>query len=174
MQMELNFMRFNGNAFGYCACETNVSSERRVKTLKLCSGKNVLQNFGRELRVVRGKGEIASPADEEMRRMRRIFALGDKGSLAMPGYPPFYAILTRLDFSAQGGDGAVCYEFEFYELPRESTGFEYLRHTASAGQNLWTIARIYGRTVEELVKLNPKIRRPDQVSEGEEVLVRWR
>ena len=53
---------------------------------------------------------------------------------------------------------------------QSSSGAAY--HTVTAGETLWELARRYGRTVPELVALNPQIKNPNLIRVGQEVRVR--
>ncbi len=174
--MEVAYMRFCKKPFADNLTSLSISGTKDIKKIRLCGGENVIQNFGRRPRVISGCGELHPPAAEkEMRRMRGMFSAGDRGVLVIPGYEPFFAVLNSLVFEAREDGAAVNYSFEFCEIERGKKSSEIcLYHKASENDNLFTIARQYSSSVEELLRLNPGVARPDRLAAGEEICVLWR
>lgn len=150
-------------------------------TLKIeCENETVLQTLpfkgqrcdeiGTKCRTVKGEGELWG--ENCLQRYAELYALyKQKGSgvLSLPLAEPMYALFTKLSLKADTAPDKIIYSFEFKEEKTEDTDFICSVHRVKEGEGLFDIAYFYNVPVEKLVELNPQIKRPDELTKGEEI-----
>lgn len=172
--MNQNTMKFKGYTWLHNPSKINISSIRDVKEINLPYAGCIYQDYGRKKRVVRGNGEFFGP--DCRGQFNTLFALFKKegsGYLTVPGISPFLAVFRVLEMTESPGPSSVQYSFEFWEDMSVNdssvdTGAGY--HIVVSGETLWDIAIKYGKTAEELLKLNGDIKNPNELTPGEKVM----
>ena len=87
--------------------------------------------------------------------------------LTIPNFPSFYAEFESIRLIGKPRNDVLTYGFVFREVMEEKESGNNTFHTARDGENLWDISYKYNIVIDELVRLNPQIKRPDIVAEGE-------
>lgn len=175
--MSLEKMSYKDYVWEYNPSQISVDEEKNIKDIKCPYYKNVLQNFGRAKRIVKGSGEFFGENFlEKFNKLREVYLSDETGYLKLPGEEPFLASFKSLKMLGNKAEDSLSYSFEFWESI-EKSGIEVASlsesyYTASKGENLWNIAYKYNTTVSELMKINPEIKRPDSLEDGQRVVLR--
>lgn len=134
-------------------------------------GTDSVKELGGGHRVVKGEGEFfGNGAVNDFLGLKRAFEKGGGGMLYIPSQKPFYALAKSLELTASDIEGAVGYSFCFIES-FENAGEDFpLVFTGDGKTCLWNLADAFDIAAENLVSMNPHIKRPDiPVAVGERV-----
>lgn len=169
--MELSVMRYKGFTFWCNPLSIEVQSKRNTAKYILPYKGEQCEDLGSACRVITGKGELkGEDCLEQYASLRALQLKEDYGVLTLPNAQPMNAYFTKLVVLANEAPDRVFYSFEFTESKAlEDTKSLNLTHKVKADETLYDIAFDYGLSVDKLVLFNPQIRRPDELSEGEEV-----
>ena len=189
--MTLSSMRYKGYTWPHNPRVYSIGYERKMAVHKTPFGLYQLQDLGRTNRVMEGEGEFAGEgAYGQFGQLASVFYQGGPGLLVHPLWQVSSAYFVSLRLEQEPRPDYVRYSFAFWEdngtysglavqetgqesgesAAQSSSGAAY--HTVTAGETLWELARRYGRTVPELVALNPQIKNPNLIRVGQEVRVR--
>ena len=166
-----------------------INYERVMVQSKIPFGLYHLQDLGRARRVMRGEGEFAGPdAYAQFGALANVFYSEGPGLLIHPLWQTASAYFVELALKQEPRPSYVSYSFTFWEdlgvyntalkqaqaqgRTGASGGGGTLSHTVVKGDTLWSIARRYSVTAEELIALNPQIKNPNLIYVGQEVRVR--
>ncbi len=168
--MILSTMRFDGYEWEHNPLSVEISHQRiLVYDLLPLVGKDT-RDLGRGCMVVSGKGELyGEDCMEQYSELEKKYLQGKTGVLTIPGIVPLRARFSKLSVLAADAPDLLTYGFEFVEehsLPNEKNNTEYI---CREGDTLFDIAHSFGTTVDELVRLNPYLRRPDELPAGKAV-----
>lgn len=173
--MNLEKMSYKNYVWSHNPKEIVIEEEKNIKEFLLPFSTNVLQNFGRKKRVVKGVGEFFGDAClEDFNELRGIYVNDDTGYLKLPNTEPFLAAFKLLKMSGVGSQNVITYTFEFWEKIEQNlnkANFKNKYYTAIDGETLWNIAYKCDMTVNELARLNPQIKRPDSLKGGQRVVL---
>lgn len=170
--MDLALMRYKGFTLWYNPYSIEVESQQNTASYTLPLSGECVADMGRKCRVITGKGELAG--DDCLEQYAELYALqakGGAGVLSLPTMKPVNAIFTKLSALADATPDKISYSFEFVELSSEDEKSVGVVHTVEDGETLFDIAYSYKVAVESLVSLNPQIRRPDELTIGEEIKI---
>lgn len=120
------------------------------------------------IRIVTGEGEFfGSDAAYQLQRFSSLFQ-APLCLLVIPDYGSFYAFFSDLTVLRQAGE-SVLYSFTFTEEARITAIGQALStaHQVKKDENLFSIAGLYGKTVEELLVKNPGLVSPFAITEGD-------
>lgn len=153
---------------------------RRIVSHKVPFGLYMLQDMGREQRILKGFGEfVGAGAYDEFKKLATMFYLSEPKMLVHPIWQSSRAWFVKLRLNQEPREDYVSYEFEFWEcfdgyekqltpVPRAEqpttpaeTAAERKSHVIVQGDTLWGLARANGLTLSELLALNPQIRNPN-------------
>jgi hypothetical protein len=167
-------MRFGGYTWEYNPHTIKILSEKEIIENKIPYANNVIQNFGRMSRVVKGEGYIyGSSCFAQYDALWNIYKENKKGILSVPEFVVMEAEFYTLEIKGEPTDSLINYSFVFIEVMNSErngkTNSPVSEHTIVEGQNLWTVGNIYNISVEKLLELNPNIKHPFDVEEGEQV-----
>lgn len=144
-----------------------ISHTRKTNQQKIPYGNNIVSDMGKNCRVISGEGEFyGGDCIGTFLRLKEVFESGGGGMLYIPAEKPVYAVFNSLNVIAEDIQDVVKYSFEFTESFEKSADTEFLTCIADGKSSLWDIAYRYGRNVENLLKLNPSVRRPDFIIES--------
>lgn len=137
----------------------------------------LVQDMGGAGRVIKGSGCFFG--EECLLTFLELSAVLDEhgpGTLSLPGLEPFSAVVRSYGLSCEPGPELVRYQFEFWETAAVETASPAgaaaaKSHTAQSGETLWSVALLYGVTVDGLLKANPGIRRPADLTPGQRVVL---
>ena len=124
-----------------------------------------------DLSRISGEGEIVGKdCVAQWKALEKLFERHKKGVLCLPGFEPFTAYFTKLCVVGDATPDLLRYTFEFMRCNEEQLAtFRY--HICKQGETLFDIAYDYGCDVDALVRLNPRIKSPLELSEGTRVRI---
>lgn len=183
--MNLTPMRFRDYTWPYNPETYEILFRREVAALKVPGGRSVLQDLGMTFRVMRGEGTFTGTgAYEELRKLAQTFYRSGPGLLVHPVWQASGAYFVSLELKEEPLPEYVHYAFEFWEDPGTGGGMTVLENQASTvkssgasyvtvrrGDTLWGISRRAGRTLAEVLRLNPQIKNPNLIYPGNRVRV---
>lgn len=149
---------------------------RRIKIVKLPFAGCVVQDMGRELRVIKGEGEfVGVDACVQFLRLAELFKSGGVGVLCHPLLPPVNAYFTKLSLKEEPRDNYLSYSFEFLEygdgtVTNSDSAITNVTE-AKFGDTLGKIAAAYNTDVSTLMKLNKNIKNPNELSAGQTIIL---
>lgn len=193
--MKLSNMRYKSFVWPHNPRVYSIEFRRSVAVSKIPFGRYALQNLGLTGRVMRGEGEfVGADAYATFKKLAGLFYEESPGTLVHPLWDASRAWFVDLRLEQEPRADYVRYSFEFWEdQPGMETGLKESRetetagaasddtgteqedavwHTVVKGESLWTVAKHYGVTVEELAERNPQIRNPNLIFVGQKVRVR--
>ncbi len=174
--MKLQPMSYKSYVWPFNPEKIQIEYVRNLREIKLPFSGSILQNLGCNKRVVTGMGEfIGSDCMAEFARLANVFAEGNDGMLKLTEIPPFTAAFSSLKMVGEAQPDCVTYEFEFFESTdsgekghgETETGI----YVCIGGENLWSLAAIYGTDVDRLKALNPMIQWPNFLEAGQKVVL---
>lgn len=171
--MKVSQIRFKGYEWEHNPEKLKVSDEDNLTEQKMPRGSSIAVKRSSKCRAVTGEG-IITGCDcfnkfNEILKLQRSY---ESGILTLPGTKPFYAYFRKLELLCEPVPDTICYRFEFLEdSERNYILEEAVYHTVLSGESLWDISFKYGVKIEALVKLNPDIKRVDELYAGRKVRV---
>lgn len=188
--MELSPMRYKDFTWPHNPRTYSIEYRREMGSHKVPFGKYHLQDLGMTHRVLKGEGEFTGPeAYEQFKALASVFYSGGPGMLVHPVWQASNAYFVELSLLQEPRRDYVSYAFTFWEsydgyqtrTRRETAGTVIAAgggetvhqwHKVARGETLWKIARDYGVELAAVIALNPQIKNPNLVYEGQEVQVR--
>ena len=187
---KLSSMRFKDYVWPHNPRVYEIDYQRDVASHRVPFGTYILQNMGRQHRVLRGEGEFAGEgAYAEFKKLATVFYDPTPGVLVHPLWDAAKAYFVSLRLKQEPEENFVAYSFAFWECydgynsgvkaqtaaaaaAAETAKNTAEYHTAVYGDCLWNIARDNGLTLAELLALNPQIRNPNVLMVGDRVRVK--
>lgn len=184
--MELTPMRYKNYIWPHNPRVYTIDYERVMAENKVPYGLYHLQDLGRTRRVMRGEGEFMGPdAYAQFGALANVFYDPGAGELIHPLWQAAKVHFVELSLKQEPRPDYVSYTFTFWEdleyydtklgtqEHSDHTGqtAEQKLHTVVRGDTLWAIAKQYGTTLEQILKLNPHIKNPNLIRAGQEVRV---
>nr|DAG06709.1 MAG TPA: Lysozyme [Caudoviricetes sp.] len=191
--MDLSPMRYKNYTWPHNPRVYSIDYERKMAVHKTPFGLFRLQDLGRTNRVMEGEGEfVGDGAYSQFGQLANVFYHSGPGMLVHPLWQAANAYFVSLRLEQEPRPDYVRYSFSFWEDDSWYTGMATqnsppsqtgggatsgqgtngaVYHRVVKGDSLWTLARQYGRTLAELIALNPQIKNPNLIHVGEEVRV---
>ena len=167
--MKLIPMRFKGVTWRHNPRELAFESEKQVTELHAPFEGCAVQDTGRKGMCVRGEGELlGADCMEQFAALLALFREGGSGVLSIEGVKPFSAVFESLKLVGKPKPDVLTYRFLFREVMSDADN-KPRTYTVGANENLWDVSCRFGVGIDALVALNPQVRRPDIVAEGEVV-----
>lgn len=188
--MNLTPMRFRDYTWPHNPETYEIQFKRKVAAHKIPYGRAAMQDFGITFRTMRGQGTFAGKgAYDELKKLAKTFYQTGPGTLVHPVWQTSSAYFVSLELLEEPLPDYVHYAFEFWEdTGISASGMTAVNagKTASAaktvsganfvtvrrGDTLWAIARRAGRSLAEVLALNPQIKNPNLIYPGNQVRVR--
>lgn len=184
-------MRFKDYIWPHNPKIYTIDYERVMACSKVPFGLYHLQDLGRTRRVMRGEGEFFGPdAYAQFGALANVFYSEGAGVLIHPLWQAASAYFVELRLKQEPRPDYISYTFTFWEdlncytagLEKETDGAaaetesggsdgRSLTHKVAQGDTLWSIAKRYGLTLDELLKKNPQIKNPNLIRVGQEVRI---
>lgn len=154
-----------------------VEQEKNLKEINIPFVGSCLQEFGDEKRVAKGEGEFfGENAIGNFNELYSVYRDHGSGILDIPGVSAFNATFKSLKMIYDPTPNYVAYRFEFWEDGIGKAGGSISEapdfHIVAEGETLFDIANTYKTTVGDLMKLNPEIKRPDELIVGSRVMLK--
>lgn len=168
--MKLVPMRFGGAEWHHNPAEISFECDKQVNELKSPNGRAYIQNMERRNIVVRGKGQLfGDDCLEQFDSLFRLFRRVGSGILAIDKMEPIFAVFESLKIAGNPKPDVLDYEFVFREIMEKKRENKQSIYVVKEGENLWDVSYITGMDIDTLVRLNPEIKRPDELNGGFEV-----
>ncbi len=170
--MELALMRFKGFTLWCNPLSIEVTSEKYTADYMLPYSGERFEDLGGKCRIIKGKGELkGKDCLEQYAKLYSLQAKGGEGVLSLPTMEPVLALFTKLSAEASVTPDKISYSFQFTEVYSDKSPGTVKIHKVKAGETLFDIAFRYGVEVDTLVKLNPRVKRPDELNINEEIKI---
>ena len=193
--MSLMAMRYKTFVWPHNPRVYTIDYERNVAVHKVPEGRYFLQDLGMTRRGMKGEGEfVGHGAYSQFKALATVFYDSGPGLLVHPLWQSASVYFVDLKLQQEPRPDYVRYSFTFWEAYEnysealkqdsgtaggESAGqggtsgkepaIRY--HTVVWGDNLWTLARTYGTTVQQIVAWNPGIKNPNLIYPGQKLRV---
>ena len=185
--MELTSMRYKNYTWPHNPRVYTIDYQRVMAENKVPYGLYHLQDLGRTCRVMRGEGEFSGPkAYAQFGALANVFYDPGPGQLIHPLWQAAKVHFVELSLKQEPRPNYVSYTFTFWEdleyydstLGKEEEHKESDEgngssiYTVVKGDSLWAIAKKYGVSLEQILRLNPQIKNPSLIHPGQEVRLR--
>lgn len=175
--MNLELMSFKNYKWPYNPQSLEIIHQRNLKEQILPFYGNVIQDFGRNKRIVRGEGVFfGKSCDEKLSLLKEVFDEKGNGMLKIPNITPFLARFKALTVKREAQPFIINYTFEFWEEFSDtslmSVDSDQNYHIVNDGETLFDISAIYNISVNALLSLNKSIKRPDSLIAGQKVILK--
>ena len=166
--MSLSVMRFKGVQWRHNPREITFDSGKFLSEYGSPEDCSYIQSTCRKNMRIRGLGELyGTDCTEQFARLYRLFKEGGSGVLSIEGIGSIYAVFESLSVTGKPKPDILEYSFVFREMMEKKHRSLPAEHTAENGENLWDISYRFGIPVETLLHLNPAVKRPDILEEGQ-------
>lgn len=143
----------------------NISFEcdRSVAEMKSPFGESSVQDMGRKNMKISGSGQLyGEDCAEQFERLFEVFRNSGKEVLSVPNLPSIYAVFEKLEIKGEPKPNVLEYSFVFREVMEKKQKTVITYFDCENGQTLWDIAYKTGVKIDELVRLNPDVKFPDE------------
>ncbi len=166
--MKLIPMRFSGFEWHHNPREISFECDKKVNEFIVPKNTAEVQDSGRKNMIVRGVGELyGEDCLDQFASLLALFKKGGTGVLSIENFEPIFAVFESVKLIGAPRENILTYSFVFREVMEEKERRKTALYTAQNGENLWDISYKFGVVIDELVRLNPQIKRPDVVPDGE-------
>lgn len=164
-------MRFDGLSLRHNPEKLTVSNKNNLSEIySPCCDPDSLSLGLRACRIS-GEGELCG-ADciAQYQELEALHRAQRRAKLVLPRMKPIYAYLSELSLTAEPEENILGYKFTFVQAASPRAGMDtrcYVTHTQ--GESLFDISYMFGKSVDDLVSLNPQIPYIDNLRAGESV-----
>lgn len=170
--MKLVPMKFKGVSWRHNPREIKFECKKSVNELKAPFEKSYIQDMGRKNMLISGTGELyGSDCMQQFNELLELFKEGGSGVLSIPHMPGIFAVFESIKICGEPKPDILEYSFVFREIMEKKSCVPPTMHIVKSGETLWDIAYCYDIPIDLLVKLNPNVKRPDEIYEGAEVVL---
>ena len=175
--MTLKPMQFRSFTWPKYPETLTISETRSVKSFALSDFSTVLQDDGKQPKVIAMEGEFCGDCcGKAYQDLAVLFESRESGTLTMPNFPSLFVKPISIVYIGQSRPGLVRYKLEFLEddsaLPDVKTKPLMRYYTVQTdGESLYDIANRIHSTVDDLLACNPDIPWPNALSAGEQVVL---
>lgn len=174
--MNLENMVYKDYKWRHNPRKIEVIQDRNIKEQIIPFFGNELQDYGRKKRVIKGFGEFfGEDAIEQYNELYKVFEASGIHYLKVPGISPFLASFVSLKLIGESNPNIIKYEFEFWEYIVDNSKTVALGsdtyHIVKENDTLWSIASTYSLSIDTILKLNPQIKKPDELTMGQKVIL---
>lgn len=171
--MNISKMSYKNQFWKYNPSTVKLLSSREVVEQKIPLANNILQNFGRNARVVTGEGYFFG--EDCFLQYDNLWSLHKEeksGLLTIPKFVVMNCYFLNLEIIGEPKENLIQYKFTFLE-DMESNVSEFLPsfYIVQKGDSLWDISNKYNISVAELLSLNLWIKHPFSLAEGDKVIL---
>lgn len=165
-------MRFAGYTFRHNPSKLRIEDTAQIMRILSPDKAPDSRRLNRGLRTVSGEGEMyGADCLGQYSGLLALYEQGERGLLSLPHIPPMTAYLKELHLAAEPQEDVLRFSFTFIETlgAQQEPDAEPFYTVTAQGESLWDIAYMNGRTIDELVRLNPQIRYIAELNAGEKV-----
>ena len=184
-------MRFKNFTWPHNPEAYTITYKRPTAVHKVPGGVYTMEDLGRTCRIFRGHGAfVGKGAYDTFKALATVFYEKGPGVLFHPVWMTTSACFTALELTQEPQEDYVAYSFEFQEIftgyaPMEQVSApkaaaqvqpaakkpQPVYHTVVRGDTRWAIGQKYGKTVKELLALNPDISNANLIRVGQKVRI---
>lgn len=168
-------LRFAGVSLSHNPKTLKITRSKKINSVGLVGGSSKLSNVCDNVSSISGTGEIyGSDCFLVYEKLLRMCFKNTADILAVPELGAFRAVLEDISVLAEPKENFLSVAFTFRAVSSGKTPVRILPEQyvkAGEGESLWDIAYACGVPVEQLVKLNPQIRKILDLKKGEEVRI---
>ena len=169
--MTLVPMRFKNYEWRYNPEEISFECEKNIQELNSPKNTAYIQNLGRKNRLIKGKGQLCGEdCHEQFANLWKVFEEGGVGVLALPFIKPVYAVFEKLTVIGEPVPDMLTYSFVFREVLEKEKKTAVNTYITKAGDCLWDISYAFNVRIETLLKLNPWVKRADELMQKGKVI----
>ena len=166
--MKLIPMRFMGYEWHHNPREITFECGKSVSERLVPYDVSQIQQTGRKNMVIKGTGELyGEDCLKQFEGLLELFRRPGAGVLAIENIEPLFAVFESVKILGTPKENVLGYGFVFREVMEEKESGKKTLHTAQNGESMWDISYKYNIVIDELMRLNPQIKRPDVVPGGE-------
>lgn len=169
--MTVSKIRYKGYSWQHNPKTLHIENQHNYIETEIPFSKSYVEKSTEKPRVVKGTGQLyGEDCIDQYNHLVNLRNLNGSGILSLPDIKPFYAYFKSIELICEPTDKCVSYSFVFVEdLNRNLKTKSLSYHKVNSGETLFDIAFMYNQPIENLVKLNPQIRRIDELEEIERV-----
>ena len=169
--MKIAKMSFKNHFWTYNPSTVKLLSNREIVEQKIPMGNNLIQNFGRNSRVVTGEGYLfGEDCFSQYDSLWKVHKEETSGLLTIPKFSVMNSYFTSLEIVGEPKENLISYKFTFVE---DMSGIDktYLPSFcyAESGESLWNISNKYNVDIERLMLLNNQLKNPFDLKVGDKV-----
>ena len=162
-------MKFKGYSWHHNPREIVFENTKQLNETLAPFDKSVVQNTGRHNMRISGEGELfGDDCIEQFKELLALFREGGSGVLSIENVKPFHAVFESLTLIGKPKPDVLTYRFLFREVMSEADNVPHT-YTPGENENLWDVSYRFGIGIDALMALNPQVKRPDILTEGEVV-----
>lgn len=169
-------MKFKDYEWPYNPRELKIEQQKNLNQINLPFVGTIIQNLNCDKKIISGSGEFfGDDCFEKYNKLCEVYKEDEKGYLSIPGVGTFLVEFKKLNMNCKPGPKSVYYYFEFWETLNVQTTNEALiatYHVVKNGETIFDIAKMYSKTTAQIFKLNPNIKRPDDIKPGDKVMLK--
>lgn len=171
--MKLCPMRFDSYTWHHNPKTLEIKGGKKIVTLGVAYGSDVLQNFGEKPITISGTGELyGDNCLRQYEKLKEVYEKGNCAVLCLPKLKPMYAYFDSLSVVAQNVKDVLTYSFSFTQVNREKAQVPCAQYiTVKGSTTLWDISHKYSVDIETLIELNDRIMFINDIKAGEMVRV---
>lgn len=154
----------------------NINMIKNSKIYYLPSLGPVRKQIGYDYRIIKGFGEFFGPkCVKHFNQLSKIFSESSPGQLLMPPMEPMKVFFSELSMNKSSKPNIISYNFKFIE---DLSNFDqpYIFndkkfYQLKPNENLWNIANKFNIKIDDILKLNPSISNPYDVTPDMKVII---
>lgn len=169
-------IKFKDYEWPYNPSKLKIEQQKNLSQIDLPFVGTIIQNLNCGKKIISGSGEFfGEDCFEKYNKLNLAYKENSSGYLSIPEIGTFLVEFKKLNISCDPGPKSVAYYFEFWETLNTQTTKEALvanYHIVKNSETVFDIAKMYNKTTAEIFKLNPNIKRPDDIKPGDKVMLR--
>lgn len=168
-------MRFGNYTINHNPHTLKISDRGNISENIIPYGYSVVENTGAGAMVIKGDGAFyGETALQQYLQLRQLYKKGKIDVLSVGGIGSLYACLSNLQMQCQSVDNYLEYSFQFTEcegiLKENSTA--PTEYTLGVNEDLWDASLKLNIDIDTLMKLNPNIPSPADISSIRKIKLR--
>lgn len=171
--MNIAKMSYKNQFWKYNPSTVKLLSTREIVEQKIPMSGNVIQNFGRNARVVTGEGYFFG--EDCFLQYDNLWGLHKEetsGLLTIPKFAVMNCYFLNLEIIGEPKENLIKYKFTFLEdMDGCESRFVPSFHIVEKGESLWNISNKYNISVEELLSRNLWLKNPFSLVVGDKVIL---
>lgn len=164
-------MSFKNHIWSYNPSTVKLLSSKEIVEQKIPMSNNILQNFGRNSRVITGEGYLfGENCFNQYDALWKLHKDETSGLLTIPKFSVMYGYFVNLEIVGEPTENLISYKFTFIEdMSVIDSDYSPSFCYAKDKESLWNISNKHNIGVEKLLTLNQGLKDPFDLSEGDRV-----